>query len=169
MTRQLQRLRWCQKVGEPTTFNRFAACQIMTTIFLHRLLADPGTLGMVPGMRKCRITRHSGCFLTVVVKCYANGPRLCGHLELCLARCCGVQLRARLGEAYCEVPIIGKAGTCCIVDRSTIHTRLDPREMDRSKQRSRRIIHHVFARAGELHNADSWVDFLGGLNLCVHQ
>ena len=22
---------------------------------------------MVPGMRKCRITRHSGCFLTVVV------------------------------------------------------------------------------------------------------
>ena len=33
---------------------------------LNRLLVDPGTPGMVPGtvpgMRKCGITRHSGCF-----------------------------------------------------------------------------------------------------------
>ena len=30
-----------------------------------RLLADPGTPGMVPGMRKCGITCHSGCLLTM--------------------------------------------------------------------------------------------------------
>ncbi len=64
------------------------------------------------------------------------------------------QLRDALGDEYCEVPIWGAAGTCCIVDRSTIHTRLDPLEEDQSKQRSRRILHHVFARAGELRNAD---------------
>jgi hypothetical protein len=64
------------------------------------------------------------------------------------------QLRDALGDEYCEVPIQGPAGTCCIVDRSTIHTRHDPFEKDVAKQRSRRILHHVFARAGELHNAD---------------
>ena len=64
------------------------------------------------------------------------------------------QLRDDLGEEYGEVPIYGKAGTTCIVDRSTIHTRLDPAEQDQSKQRSRRIFHHVFARAGELRNDD---------------
>ena len=39
-------------------------CDISHSRLKNRLLADPG---MVPGMRKCRITRHSGCFLTVVV------------------------------------------------------------------------------------------------------
>jgi hypothetical protein len=59
-----------------------------------------------------------------------------------------------LGEEYGEVPIHGPAGTMCIVDRSTIHTRLDPLETDRSKQRPRRLYHHVFARAGELRDAN---------------
>ena len=64
------------------------------------------------------------------------------------------QLKEMLREEYTEVPILGKAGTTCICDRSLIHTRLDPLEKDESKQRSRRIIHHVFARAGEIRNAD---------------
>jgi hypothetical protein len=59
-----------------------------------------------------------------------------------------------LGDEYGEVPIHGPAGTCCIVDRSTIHTRLDPLETDKSKQQSRRLYHHVFARAGELYDAN---------------
>ena len=62
-------------------------------------------------------------------------------------------LKDALADAYGEVPIYGKAGTTCIVDRSTIHTRLDPAEEDMSKQNSRRIFHHVFARAGELEDA----------------
>lgn len=63
-------------------------------------------------------------------------------------------LKEALGEEYAEIPILGKAGTCCICDRALVHTRLDPLERDQSKQRPRRIIHHVFARAGELKNAD---------------
>ena len=62
------------------------------------------------------------------------------------------ELKEALGEEYCEVPIYGKAGTCCIVDRVTIHTRLDPLFPD--KEKGRRIYHHVFARAGELKHAD---------------
>jgi hypothetical protein len=70
-------------------------------------------------------------------------------------RCDNIQVLADvLGEDYGEVPIHGKAGTCCIVDRSTIHTRLDPLEKDKSKQRSRRLYHHVFARAGELEDSN---------------
>lgn len=76
-------------------------------------------------------------------------------------------LREALGDEYCEVPIHGKAGTCCIVDRSTIHTRLDPFEQDVSKQRSRRILHHVFARAGELRNADGSLRTGNGQPLAV--
>ena len=64
------------------------------------------------------------------------------------------QLKAALGDDYAEVPILGKPGTCCICDRALIHTRLDPRETDQAKQCSRRILHHVFARAGELRHAD---------------
>eukprot|EP00947_MAST-08B_sp_MAST-8B-sp1_P001480 g1480.t1 len=68
------------------------------------------------------------------------------------------RLREALGDGvYCEVPIVGPAGTCCIVDRHLIHTRLDPRETDPAKQRGRRILHHVFSRAGELRNADGTV------------
>lgn len=77
------------------------------------------------------------------------------------------RLREALGDEYCEVPIWGKAGTCCIVDRSTIHTRLDPFEKDKSKQRSRRILHHVFARAGELHNEDGSLRTGNGQPLAV--
>eukprot|EP01047_Picozoa_sp_COSAG01_P102712 COSAG01_NODE_32264_length_584_cov_0.439175_1_plen_96_part_00 len=55
-------------------------------------------------------------------------------------------LPAHTGEEYREVPIYGPAGTCCIVDRVTIHTRLDPVRADPS--RGRRIYHHVYARAG---------------------
>jgi hypothetical protein len=45
-------------------------------------------------------------------------------------------------------------GTCCVVDRSTIHTRLDPLVTDHSRQKSRRLYHHVFARAGRLEDAN---------------
>ena len=76
-------------------------------------------------------------------------------------------LREALGNEYCEVPIWGKAGTCCIVDRATIHTRLDPFEHDVSKQRSRRILHHVFARAGELRNDDGSLRTGNGQPLAV--
>ena len=55
-------------------------------------------------------------------------------------------LADELGDEYAEVPIHGPAGTCCIVDRSTIHTRLDPLELDKDKQRSRRLYHHVRPR-----------------------
>ena len=65
------------------------------------------------------------------------------------------ELKEALGDEYCEVPIYGKAGTCCIVDRLTIHTRLDPVEADPTK--GRRIYHHVFARAGDLKNSDGSV------------
>ncbi|PDH39415.1 MAG: hypothetical protein CNE99_05750 [OM182 bacterium MED-G24] len=77
------------------------------------------------------------------------------------------QLRDALGDEYGEVPIWGKAGTCCIVDRSTIHTRHDPFVKDPSKQRSRRILHHVFARAGELRNEDGSVRTGNGQPLAV--
>ena len=63
-----------------------------------------------------------------------------------------VELAEALGDDYSEVPIYGPAGTCCIVDRVTIHTRLDPVTEDPAK--GRRIFHHVFARDGELANAD---------------
>ena len=53
-------------------------------------------------------------------------------------------LKDKLGDEYGETPIYGKAGTCCIVDRLTIHTRLDPVHEDPEK--GRRIYHHVFAR-----------------------
>ena len=53
------------------------------------------------------------------------------------------------GEAaYEEVPIHGPAGTVCIADRCLIHTRLDPLETDRARQRGRRILHHVYSNAG---------------------
>ena len=42
--------------------------KIMTTVKKKRLLADPGTPGMVPGMCKRGIIPHWGCFLTVVVR-----------------------------------------------------------------------------------------------------
>jgi len=53
-------------------------------------------------------------------------------------------LKDKLGDEYGETPIYGKAGACCIVDRLTIHTRLDPVHEDPEK--GRRIYHHVFAR-----------------------
>jgi hypothetical protein len=64
------------------------------------------------------------------------------------------ELRRRLGDdVYREVPILGPAGTCCLMDANVVHTRLDP--LDRSKPpRGRRIFHHVFANARQLENAD---------------
>jgi hypothetical protein len=68
-------------------------------------------------------------------------------------RCRNIQeLKRELGEEYCEVPIYGKAGTAIIVDRETIHTRLDP--LVDEPARGRRTPHHVFARAGEMRNFD---------------
>lgn len=77
-------------------------------------------------------------------------------------------LREALGDEYAEVPIMGKAGTCCICDRSLIHTRLDPVEKDPAKQRPRRVIHHVFARAGELRNSDGSLRTGNGQPLAVN-
>ena len=45
------------------------------------------------------------------------------------------------------MPIRGPAGTCCIIDYATIHTRLDS-AYDDDDVMPRRIMHHVFARAG---------------------
>ena len=65
-----------------------------------------------------------------------------------------VRLREALGDGkYAEVPVHGPAGTVCIADRALIHTRLDPLEADRALQKPRRILHHVYACAGELCDA----------------
>ena len=80
--------------------------------------------------------------------------------------------KEQLGDAYCEVPIRGPAGSCCIIDctctlhlfttsfvqmsdcfccaDATIHTRLDSEHGDGA----RRIMHHVFARAGTVVSDD---------------
>ena len=63
------------------------------------------------------------------------------------------ELREKLGDEYCEVPILGKAGTCCLMDANCIHTRLDPLTPD-VEPNGRRIFHHVFANARLLENAD---------------
>ena len=57
--------------------------------------------------------------------------------------------RATLGDDYCEVPIRGPAGLCCLIDFAAIHTR-----MDGDGTASRRIMHHIFARAGTAVNND---------------
>ena len=58
--------------------------------------------GMVPGMRKCRITRHSGCFLTVVLKfsfCTTHDRTLAHHH-------CGSRSLARPGRTAASLPPI---------------------------------------------------------------
>ena len=68
-------------------------------------------------------------------------------------------LKDKLGDEYGETPIYGKAGACCIVDRLTIHTRLDPVHEDPEK--GRRIYHHVFARV-RLHACSIYLPVLVG-------
>jgi hypothetical protein len=42
-------------------------------------------------------------------------------------RCANMrELKEKLGDEYCEVPIMGPAGSACIMDANMIHTRLDP-------------------------------------------
>lgn len=63
------------------------------------------------------------------------------------------ELKGLLGDEYCEVPILGPAGSCCIMDANIIHTRLDPID-PKGEPKGRRIFHHVFANARLLENAD---------------
>ena len=58
--------------------------------------------------------------------------------------------RQMLGDDYCELPIRGPAGLCCIIDFAAIHTRMDAPDGDAG----RRIMHHIFARAGTFVNDD---------------
>ena len=53
-----------------------------------------------------------------------------------------------LGDAYCEVPLYGAAGTCVLYDTATFHTRLDG-----DGERMRRTWHQYYARGGWLKSA----------------
>ena len=68
-------------------------------------------------------------------------------------RCSNIrELRRKLGDdRYTEIPILGPAGTAVLVDAVLVHTRLDPLV---EPSRRRRLLHHVYARAGEIRNAD---------------
>ena len=55
---------------------------------------------------------------------------------------------ATLGDAYCEAPIYGPAGTCVLYDTATFHTRLDG-----DGRRMRRTWHQYYARGGWLRSA----------------
>lgn len=69
------------------------------------------------------------------------------------------ELKEKLGDEYREVPIMGPAGSACIMDANIIHTRLDPIVSQGTdgtgfQLSGRRIFHHVFANARQLENAD---------------
>ena len=71
------------------------------------------------------------------------------------------ELKENLGDEYSEVPIIGPAGSACIMDANIIHTRLDPLITQGTdgtgfdgQLGGRRIFHHVFANARQLESAD---------------
>jgi hypothetical protein len=49
------------------------------------------------------------------------------------------------GAEYEEMPLYGAAGTCCLYDTATFHTRLDGRD---SFGRMRRTMHQYYARGG---------------------
>ena len=67
-------------------------------------------------------------------------------------RCSNIrELRRKMGDEYTEIPILGPAGTAVLVDAVLVHTRLDPLV---EPTRRRRLLHHVYARAGEIRNAD---------------
>jgi hypothetical protein len=53
-----------------------------------------------------------------------------------------------LGNAYCETPLYGPAGTCVLYDTATFHTRLDG-----DGQKMRRTWHQYYARGGWLRSA----------------
>ena len=53
-----------------------------------------------------------------------------------------------LGEAYCEAPLYGPAGTCVLYDTATFHTRLDG-----DGRQMRRTWHQYYARGGWLRSA----------------
>lgn len=57
-----------------------------------------------------------------------------------------------LGEAYQEVPIYGKAGTCVLYDTATFHTRLDGDGIE-----GRRTWHQYYARGGWLRTQTKYV------------
>ncbi len=53
-----------------------------------------------------------------------------------------------LGDAYCEAPLYGPAGTCILYDTATHHTRLDG-----DGQQMRRTWHQYYARGGWLRSS----------------
>lgn len=54
------------------------------------------------------------------------------------------EVRAELGEKFCEVPLLGPAGTAIVYDISLYHTRLN----GSSAGRGRRTLHTYFSRDG---------------------
>jgi hypothetical protein len=57
-----------------------------------------------------------------------------------------------LGEAYCEAPIYGPAGTCVLYDTATFHTRLDG-----DGEQMRRTWHQYFGRGGWLRTESRYI------------
>ncbi|HEY1753236.1 MAG TPA: phytanoyl-CoA dioxygenase family protein [Caulobacteraceae bacterium] len=59
---------------------------------------------------------------------------------------------AGLGEAYCEAPIYGPAGTCVLYDTATFHTRLDG-----DGEQMRRTWHQYYGRGGWLRTEGRYI------------
>ena len=55
----------------------------------------------------------------------------------------------RMGEEYVELPLYGRAGTCCFYDIACYHTRLDG-----DGEKMRRTMQHYFSRGGWVEDAE---------------
>ena len=54
-----------------------------------------------------------------------------------------------MGEEYVELPLYGRAGTCCFYDIACYHTRLDG-----DGEKMRRTMQHYFSRGGWVEDAE---------------